>query len=103
MPTLHIEHRITDLVTWTAAFDRFAEIRRRAGVTSEAVRQLHGDDRSIVIDLEFETTDDAEAFRRFLETQVWALPTNSPALVGTPEARVLVPVDVARAADGAAR
>lgn len=92
MPSLHIEHAVTDLATWTEAFGRFAEIRRRAGVTGETVRRAHGDDRAVVIDLEFDTVDQAQAFLQFLRTEVWAIPTNSPALVGTPVARVLEPV-----------
>lgn len=89
MTTLHIEHRITDLDTWVSAFDRFAEVRRDAGVTAATVRHLHDDERSIVVDLEFDTEDGARAFLGFLEEHVWAVPANSPALVGSPEARLL--------------
>lgn len=90
MASLHIEHPVTDLATWTAAFGRFAEIRRRAGVTAETVRHPEGDDAHVVIDLEFDTTDQAHTFLTFLRAKVWAVPEHSPALVGTPEARVLV-------------
>jgi hypothetical protein len=38
MPTLHIEHAITDVETWLSAFDGFAEARRRAGVRASRVR-----------------------------------------------------------------
>ena len=89
MPTLHIEHPITDLATWTAAFDSFAEVRRGAGVVGEQVRHPVGDDRFLVIDLEFGTVDEAERFEEFLRTQVWALPERSPALAGQPETRIL--------------
>jgi len=89
MPTLHIEHRITDLATWITAFNGFSEVRRQAGVTAETVRHLRGDDQFIVIDLEFDTGEHAHAFLRFLETQVWAVPANSPALLGSPDARIL--------------
>ena len=37
MPTLHIEHAITDLATWQAAFDRFAERRTAAGLAAAAL------------------------------------------------------------------
>jgi hypothetical protein len=37
MRTLHIEHPITDLDTWVAAFNRFADARRDAGVRAERV------------------------------------------------------------------
>ena len=39
MPTLHIEHPITELDTWLAAFNRFAEARKGAGVTAQRVCQ----------------------------------------------------------------
>jgi hypothetical protein len=94
MPSLHIEHPITDLTTWTKAFSAFADARRAAGVISERVRQPVDDDRSIVVDLDFETTDKAAAFLEFLRTVVWANADASPALAGTPEATVLRSVEI---------
>lgn len=94
MPFLHIEHPITDLKTWTSAFAAFTETRRRAGVRAETVRCPEGDETFVVIDLEFDTTDHAHAFLHFLETQVWAVPADSPALAGTPEAKVLETVEL---------
>ena len=94
MASLHIEHPITDLKTWTSAFASFAEHRRQAGVTAETVRCPEGDATFVVIDLEFSTTDQARAFLDFLVTLVWAVPENSPALAGTPEARVLEDVEL---------
>jgi hypothetical protein len=41
MPTLHIEHPITDFDTWSSAFGRFAEIQRLAGVR-RAMRPASG-------------------------------------------------------------
>lgn len=92
MASLHIEHPITDLKTWVSAFADFTEARRQAGVTAETVRCPDGDETFVIIDLEFDTTDQAHAFLHFLETLVWAVPENSPALAGTPEAKVLVAV-----------
>jgi len=89
MASLHIEHPISDLATWTAAFSAFAEIRRKAGVTAETVRHPVGDRTFVVIDLELGTSEQAAAFLEFLETQVWAAPERSPALAGTPEAKIL--------------
>ena len=92
MPTLHIEHPITDVGTWTAAFDRFADVRRAAGVRSERVQHPVGDPTYVVIDLDFDTADEAETFRDFLRTQIWAVPENAPALAGAPQTMVLEPV-----------
>lgn len=92
MASLHIEHPITDLNAWIAAFDRFAEIRHLAGVTAESVRHVHGDDRYVVVDLEFDTCAEANDFLQFLRAEVWGVPANSPALDGPPDAKVLEPV-----------
>jgi hypothetical protein len=93
MTILHIEHPITDLPTWRAAFDRFAESRRRAGVTAARIQQPVDDDRYVVVDLDFPSREQAERFRTFLETQVWTNREASPALAGAPRTRLLVPVD----------
>jgi hypothetical protein len=92
MPTLHIEHAITDLDTWLSAFRSFAEVRRNAGVRSERVQQPVDDPNYIVVDLEFGTVEQASAFLGFLKDNVWAIPENAPALAGAPQARILEPV-----------
>ena len=95
MPTLHIEHAITDRDTWLGAFALFAEARTNAGVVSQRVRQPVDDAKYIVIDLEFETVPAAEAFKTFLETVVWQSKDLSPGLGGVPIARVLEDLDAA--------
>ena len=89
MPTLHIEHAITDFPTWLAAFGRFSEVRRNAGVRDERVYQPVADPNYVVADMDFDTVDEANAFLRFLETVVWSNPANAPALAGSPRALVL--------------
>jgi hypothetical protein len=93
MATLHIEHPITDLETWLGAFGRFGEARTNAGVKAERVHQPIDDDRYILVDLDFDTVEQAEAFKGFLETNVWSNPEASPGLGGTPRARVLTEVE----------
>jgi hypothetical protein len=95
MPTLLIEHAIDDFETWRTAFGRFADRRRAGGVLRERIVQPVDDPRYVIVDLEFATLDEAQGFQRFLETQVWSNPASSPALVGTPRARVVdtAPVD----------
>jgi len=92
MPTLHIQHSITDFETWVSAFERFAHARRQAGVRAQRVRRPVDDPNYVVIDLDFDSTDEAAAFRRFLETEVWGSQGNAPALVGSPETMILEPV-----------
>ncbi len=92
MPTLHIEHRITDFDTWTAAFDRLGSVRHDAGVRAQRVQRPVDDPTYVVIDLDFDTRDEATAFLHFLKTKVWASPENAPALAGTPETMILEPI-----------
>jgi len=92
MPTLHIEHAITDLETWLSAFNSFADARRQAGVRAERVQRPVDDAGYIVVDLDFGTVDEATSFLRFLKDQVWAIPENAPALAGTPDTMILEPV-----------
>jgi len=93
MPTLHIEHVITDRDVWLDAFGRFADARADAGVVAQRIRQPVDDARYIVVDLEFETLREAEAFKTFLESVVWQSTDLSPGLGGVPTARVLEDLD----------
>jgi hypothetical protein len=89
MATLHIEHPITDFGTWNAAFARFADARRQAGVRQQRVQQPVDDPAYVVVDLDFESVAEAEAFLAFLRANVWRVSENSPALAGTPQTRIL--------------
>lgn len=89
MVILHIEHPITDYRTWRAAFDGFAAARRGAGVVGERLARPVDDERYIVIELDFESTEGAAAFRDFLETNVWSSPAASPGLAGHPATSIL--------------
>ena len=92
MATLHIEHPITDLQTWLGAFNRFEEARKKAGVRAQRVSQPIDDEKYIYVELEFDSAEEASAFKGFLEENVWSNKAASPALDGTPRARVLTEV-----------
>jgi hypothetical protein len=89
VPTLHIEHPISDLETWLGAFNSFEQARTDAGVRAHRVHQPLEDERYIVIQLDFDELEAAEQFKGFLESVVWKTPELSPGLAGTPRARVL--------------
>jgi hypothetical protein len=91
MPTLHIEHAISDYETWSVAYARFAARRQSAGVVSERVSRPADDTRYVLVDLDFDTLDQARAFEQFLREEVWARPESSPALRGDPVTRLLEP------------
>jgi hypothetical protein len=92
MFTLNIEHAITDFDTWKAAFHRFADARAKGGVLGDRIRRPIDDPCHLIIDLDFQDKEHAEAFRQFLTTVVWANPDASPGLGGRPITRVLEPV-----------
>lgn len=89
MTTLHIEHAISDFTTWRAAFDRFAPARAEAGVRSHTIRRPTDDPNYVLVDLDFPDEASAERFLEFLQNRIWASPDNAPALIGTPQTRVL--------------
>lgn len=91
MTTLHIEHAISDFAVWRGAFDRFEDVRRGAGVRSARVAQPIDDERYVVIDLDFDSADEARAFLHLLETKVWSSRDASPALAGAPRTQILEP------------
>ena len=88
MSTLRIEHSITDFNTWYAAFGRFSTRRKEGGVLEERIMQPVDDSHYVFIDLDFATVEAAQQFQKFLETQVWSNPANSPALEGVPRSRI---------------
>ena len=94
MATLHIQHPITDFDVWTSAFNRFADARRNAGVRAQRVQRPIDDAKYVVIDLDFDSAVEAQSFRGFLTSQVWANPQNSPGLAGTPETMILEPAAI---------
>ena len=89
MTTLRIEHAIHDYQIWQQAFDSFAEARVKAGVRSFAIRQPVDDPKYLMLDLEFDTQAQAEAFADFLHQHIWFSPASSPALAGAPQTRIL--------------
>lgn len=93
MNTLHIEHAVTDFPTWHDAFDKFASARTNAGVRAARIQRPLDDDAYVLVELDFDDHASAAAFLGFLREAVWAVPTNSPALAGDPQTRILRAVD----------
>jgi hypothetical protein len=89
MTTLHIEHPITDFKVWSAAFERFAAARTKFGVRAQRVQHPIDDPHYIVVDLDFDTANEASNFLAFLQDSVWSSPGNAPALAGAPQTKIL--------------
>ena len=70
MPTLQIEHGVRDYEAWKTAFDSDPVGREAGGVRSYRILRPADDPRYVIVDLEFATIEEAEAFRRKLR-QMW--------------------------------
>ena len=88
MHVLQIEHPIRDFETWKAAFDRFSDKRRHSGVRRHQIFQPANDENYIVLDLEFDSEGEAEAYLEWLQREVWSSREASPALAGGPQTRI---------------
>lgn len=87
MVTLHIEHPVQDFDTWKAAFDRDPAGRQRSGVRAYRVLRPADDPRYVVIDLDFDSIEVAEAFLGIMRG-VWQSPQAAPALGGIPQTQI---------------
>jgi hypothetical protein len=89
MFTLQIEHRIKDFATWKAAFDRDPVNRAASGVTAYRINQPVDDPHFVVVELDFEQREQAEALLANLQAKVWTSAEAAAALEGTPKTRIL--------------
>ena len=92
MPTLQLEHQITDFETWKNAFDRDPIGRRSLGVRRHRVFRPLDDPKYVVVELEFETTAEAQACGAALRG-LWGAGHAAPALVGSPQVRIVETVE----------
>jgi hypothetical protein len=90
MTTLHIQVPVADVTAFKAGFADHTELRRKAGVRSERVQRCVDDQSFLVVDLDFGTTQEAQAFLGYLRDTVWV--ENAQVLAGTPAARILEPL-----------
>ncbi len=92
MPVLRLEHAITDFDVWKAAFDRDPVSRQRSGVRSYRVYRPVDDPKYVAVDLEFDTSAEAERFQVALQ-RLWQSQQAAPALMGTPQVRIVEAVE----------
>ena len=94
MHVLQIEHPIRDFDTWKGAFDRFSDKRQQSGVRRHQVLRATDDLNYVIIELEFDSPSEAEAFLGWLRRDVWASREAAPALMGDPRTRIVEAVEV---------
>lgn len=89
MYTLQIEHGIKDFAMWKAAFDRDPVDRAGSGVVAHRVGRPVDDLHYVVVELDFNSREQAEGLLANLQQKVWNSPDVAPALDGTPRTRIL--------------
>ncbi|HEY6560142.1 MAG TPA: hypothetical protein VI072_22815 [Polyangiaceae bacterium] len=88
--TLKIEHAIIDFETWKAAFERDPIGRQQAGVRRYRIYRPLDDPKYVMLDLDFDSSGEAEAFLRGLQ-RVWSRVDLSPGLARTTGAGSVTP------------
>lgn len=88
MPTLQIEHAVSDFEVWKQAFDADPVHRKESGVRRYRVFRPLDDPRYVKVDLDFDTLGEAEAFRAALE-ELWSSGRAAPALRGAPRSMLV--------------
>ena len=86
MPTLHIEHPTHDFDSWKRAFDSDPAGRHRSGVRRYRVSRAVDDPNYVMIDLEFDTREQAEGLLRTMQG-IWGRPDHQ--LTRSQQARIV--------------
>lgn len=86
MPILRIQHAVPNFETWKAAFDRDPMDRKDSGVRRYDVYRTTADPNLVMIDLELDTQQEANALLERLR-QLWSGPGGT--VMRNPEAWVL--------------
>jgi hypothetical protein len=87
MPILHIEHPVPDFNARKKSFDDDPMDRKGSGVRRYRVLQATDDPNYVIIDLEFDSTSQAEALHASLR-ELWAR-VQPEGLVGATKVRIV--------------
>ena len=93
MPIVRIEHAVPSFEKWKHAFDSDPANRKGSGVRRYQILRLQDDPNYVLIDLEFDSINEAEAFLRTMQ-RIWGGP--GKAVMQNPNARI---VDLAERKD----
>ncbi len=91
MPIVRIEHRVPDFGRWKQVFDSDPADRKGSGVRRYSILRLHDDPNCVMIDLAFDTVEEAEAFLTSMKA-IWSGPGKS--VVQSPSGRIADLVEV---------
>jgi hypothetical protein len=90
MATLRIEHPVGDYDAWKQAFDSDPVGRQKSGVRRYKVLRAIDDPNYVMIDLEFDTTSDAEALLAAMHA-IWNRVQGT--IISNPQARIVEAVE----------
>jgi hypothetical protein len=93
MSILRIEHPVADYAAWKEAFDADPVGRERSGVRRYQVMRPVDDDRYVLIDLEFDSPEEAEGLLTAMRG-VWSRVSGT--LIFDPRARIVESVETRR-------
>jgi hypothetical protein len=85
MPTVRIEHSVPNFEGWKQAFDRDPADRKGSGVRRYQILRSSDDPNFLMIDLEFDDLNQAEAFLEKMQ-RIWNGP--GKAVMREPRARI---------------
>jgi len=91
MPILQIEHKVQNFDGWKKVFDSDPINRKKSGVRRYRIFRLSDDPDHVVIDLEFDTLNEAEAVLTALR-KLWSQVEGK--VMFKPQARMLDVVEV---------
>jgi hypothetical protein len=91
MPIVRIEHAVPNFEGWKRAFDNDPADRKGSGVRRYQVFRAQDDPNYVMIDLEFDSLGEAEAFLRAME-RIWNGP--GKAVMQNPRARIAESVEI---------
>ena len=85
MPIVRIEHSVPSFEQWRQAFERDPADRKGSGVRRYQIFRPQDDLNYVMVDLEFDSIGEAEAFVRKMQ-QIWGGP--GKAVMQDPRARI---------------
>jgi hypothetical protein len=91
MPILRIEHAVPDFDSWKQAFDSDPADRKGSGVRRYRVLRSVEDPNYVMIDLEFDTLDEAEGLLATMR-RVWST-GDGQRVMRNPQARIVEAVE----------
>jgi hypothetical protein len=85
MLIMRIEHSVPNFEKWKQAFDRDPADRKGSGVRRYRILRLNDDLNYVMVDLEFDTAGEAEAFLQKMQ-RIWEGPAKG--VMQNPRARI---------------